>query len=126
AGESCTVFSFTELRGERRLCPGAPGSEVVTRVYEPAWGPIVPLQLEEGGRAVIPADYAQQLRGAMTDIADKTNVRLRFIGYTKNERLDRRTAIVYGDDIGLAAERARRAMQTIAREIGLQAEQAEH
>jgi hypothetical protein len=31
----------------------------------------------------------------MTDIADRTNVRLRFIGYTKNERLDRRTAIVY-------------------------------
>jgi len=118
--------SLTELPDEPRLCPGAPGSEVVTRVYEPAWGPIVPLQLEEGGRAVIPADYAQQLRRAMTDIADKTNVRLRFIGYTKNERLDRRTAIVYGDDIGLAAARARRAMQTIVQEMGLTPEQAEH
>ena len=118
--------SLTELPDEPRLCPGALGSEVVTRVYEPAWGPIVPLQLEEGGRAVIPADYAQQLRRAMTDIADKTNVRLRFIGYTKNERLDRRTAIVYGDDIGLAAARARRAMQTIVQEMGLTPEQAEH
>jgi hypothetical protein len=49
---------------------------------------------EQGGRAVIPADYAQQLRRAMTDIAGKTNVRLRFIGYTRNERLDRRTASV--------------------------------
>jgi hypothetical protein len=62
----------------------------------------------------------------MTDIADKTNVRLRFIGYTKNERLDRRTAIVYGDDIGLAAARARRAMDTIVQEMSLKTEQAEH
>jgi len=117
---------LTELPDEPRLCPGAPGTEVVTRVYDPPWGPIVPLQLEQGGRAVIPADYAQQLRRAMTDIADKTNVRLRFIGYTKNERLDRRTAIVYGDDIGLAAARARRAMDTLVQEMSLTAAQAEH
>jgi flagellar motor protein MotB len=117
---------LTELPDEPRLCPGAPGSEVVTRVYNPPWGTIEPLQLEQGGRAVIPADYTQQLRRAMTDIADKTNVRLRLIGYTKNERLDRRTAIVYGDDIGLAAARARRAMDTIVEEMGLTAAQAEH
>ncbi|HKQ14812.1 MAG TPA: OmpA family protein [Steroidobacteraceae bacterium] len=117
---------LTELPDEPRLCPGAPGTEVVTRVYDPPWGPIAPLQLEQGGRAVIPADYSQQLRRAMTDIAGRTNVRLRFIGYTKNERLDRRTAIVYGDDIGLAAARARRAMQTIVQEMGLTTEQAEH
>ena len=106
--------------------PGRAGTEVVTKVYDPPWGPIAPLQLEQGGRAVIPADYAQQLRRAMTDIADKTNVRLRFVGYTKNERLDRRTAIVYGDDIGLAAARARRAMDTIVQEMQLTAAQAEH
>jgi flagellar motor protein MotB len=117
---------LTELPDEPRLCPGAPGSEVVTRVYDPPWGPIAPLQLEQGGRAAIPADYAQQLRRAMTDIADRANVRLRFIGYTKNERLDRRTAIVYGDDIGLAAARARRAMDTIVQEMKLTPEQAEH
>lgn len=115
-----------ELPEEPRLCPGAPGSEVVTRVYDPPWGSIAPLQLEQGGRAVIPADYTQQLRRAMGDIADKTNVRLRFVGYTKNERLDRRTATVYGDDIGLAAARARRAMQTIAGEMSLTPTQAEH
>jgi flagellar motor protein MotB/predicted kinase len=115
-----------ELPEEPRLCPGAPGSEVVTRVYDPPWGPIAPLQLEHGGRAVIAADYTQQLRRAMGDIAEKTNVRLRFIGYTKNERLDRRTAMVYGDDIGLAAARARRAMDTIAQEMTLTPAQAEH
>jgi flagellar motor protein MotB len=117
---------LTELPEEPRLCPGAPGSEMVTRVYDPPWGPIAPLQLEQGGRAVIPADYTQQLRRAMSDIAEKTNVRLRFVGYTQNERLDRRTAIVYGDDIGLAAARARRAMDTIAAEMKLTPEQAEH
>ena len=68
----------------------------------------------------------EQLRRAMTDIADKTNVRLRFIGYTKNERLDRRTASVYGDDIGLSAARARRAMETIASRCSSTASQAEH
>src|SRR4029079_5365977 len=74
----------------------------------------------------MPAASSQQLRRAMTDIADRTNVRLRFIGYTKNERLDRRTAIVYGDDIGLAAARARRAMQTIVQEMALKPEYAEY
>lgn len=115
-----------ELPDEPGLCPDAPGSEIVTKVYEPSWGPIAPLQLEQGGRAVIPGDYTQQLRRAMTDISGKTNVRLRFIGYTKNERLDRRTATVYGDDIGLAAARARRALQAIAGQMNLAPSQAEH
>ena len=53
-------------------------------------------------------------------------MRLRFIGYTKNERLDRRTASVYGDDIGLSAARARRAMETIREQMQLPAAQAEH
>jgi hypothetical protein len=35
------------------------------------------------------------------------------VGYTRNERLDRRTALVYGDDIGLSASRARRAMEAV-------------
>src|SRR5262249_48956515 len=50
----------------------------------------------------------------------------RFVGYTKNERLDRRTAIVYGDDVGLSAARARRTMQQIQGELGLSDAQVEH
>ncbi|MDY6945257.1 MAG: OmpA family protein [Pseudomonadota bacterium] len=115
-----------ELPDEPGLCPDAPGGELVTKVYEPSWGPIAPLQLEQGGRAVIPADYTQQLQRAMADISDKNHVRLRFVGYTRNERLDRRTASVYGDDVGLAAARARRAMQTIAQQMKLAPTQAEH
>ena len=114
-----------ELPDEPQLCPDAAGSEMVTKVYEPSWGRIAPLQLEQG-RAVIPPGYTDDLRRAMTDISDKTNVRLRFIGYTKNESLDRRTASVYGDDIGLSAARARRAMATIKEQMQLSDAQAEH
>ena len=114
-----------ELPDEPQLCPEEDGAEVVTKVYDPPWGSIAPLQLQNG-RAIVAPGYTETLRRAMADVRDKTNVRLRFIGYTANERLDRRTATVYGDDIGLSAARARRAMETIREEMQLSAEQAEH
>ncbi len=113
------------LPDDPQLCPDAAGAEIVTKVYDPPWGRIAPLQLD-GGRAVVPAGYTEALRRAMADVADKTNVRLRFVGYTSNERLDRRTALVYGDDIGLSTARARRAMETVRDQLGLAPEQAEH
>ena len=61
----------------------------------------------------------------MDDISDKSHVRLRFIGYTGNKRLDRRTAAVYGDDIGLSMTRARRAMAVVSEQMGLTEGQAE-
>ena len=100
-----------ELPDEPQLCPGD-AEEVVTKVYDPPWGSIPTLELANG-QPIIPPGYAANLRRALTDIADRTNPRLRFIGYTKNERLDRRTASVYGDDIGLSAARARRAMDIV-------------
>lgn len=114
-----------ELPDEPQLCPDVDAAEVVTKVYDPPWGGIPILQLE-GGRPLIPAGFTETLRRAMADIAGKTHVRLRFIGYTGNERLDRRTAQVYGDDIGLSAARARRAMEAIREQMGLDAAQAEH
>ena len=114
-----------EMPDDPQICPNDGDAEMVTKVYDPAWGRIAPLELD-AGRAVISAGYTEQLRRAMTDIADKTNVRLRFIGYTKNERLDRRTASVYGDDVGLSAARARRAMETIREQMQLAPAQAEH
>ena len=62
----------------------------------------------------------------MTDIADRTNARLRFIGYTKNEQLDRRTASVYGDDIGLSAARARVARDILMKDPLLSGLRSEH
>ena len=64
--------------------------------------------------------WAGLLRRGLADVAGKTNARLRFVGYTRNERLERRTTLVYGDDIGLSAARARRAMEAIAADLQLE------
>ena len=113
-----------ELSDELQLCPDDV-DETVTRVYDPPWGTIPTIELANG-QPIIPPDYAANLRRALTDISDRTNARLRFIGYTKNERLDRRTASVYGDDIGLSAARARRAMDTLMKDPVLSGARSEH
>jgi flagellar motor protein MotB len=113
-----------ELSEEPQLCPNDV-DEMVTRVYDPSWGSIPTLELTNG-QPIIPAGLAASLRRALTDIADRTNPRLRFIGYTKNERIDRRTASVYGDDIGLSAARARRAMDSVMQDPVLAGARAEH
>src|SRR6266850_2074796 len=112
------------LPDEPQLCPDNV-DERVTRVYDPPWGSIPPLELANG-QPIIPPDYAANLRRALADITERTNARLRFIGYTKNERLDRRTASVYGDDIGLSAARARRAMDTLMQDPLLSGAHSEH
>jgi uncharacterized repeat protein (TIGR01451 family) len=114
-----------ELSDEFQACPDPDEGEVVTRVYDPPWGRIDSLQIEDG-EAVVPPGYAGALRRAMADIADRDHVRLRFVGYTENERLDRRTAAVYGDDIGLSAARARRTMEQVQSELGLSDAEVEH
>ena len=73
----------------------------------------------------MPAGLRGRLRRALADVEGKTNARLRFVGYTRNERLERRTALIYGDDVGLSAARARRAMEAIAAELQLAPSQAE-
>ncbi len=113
-----------ELPDEPQLCPEDAGAELVTRVYDPPWGSIEHVPFVDGTPG-IPAGYAAVLERALSDIADKTNPRLRFIGYTRNERLERRTASVYGDDIGLSASRARRVMDQLSAEMALDAAQAE-
>jgi flagellar motor protein MotB len=113
-----------ELSNEPQLCPDDV-DETVTKVYDPPWGSIPSLELANG-QPIIPPDYAANLRRALTDISDRTNARLRFIGYTKNEHLDRRTASVYGDDIGLSAARARRAMDILMQDPVLSGAHSEH
>ncbi len=113
-----------DLPDEPQLCPDAPGAETVTRVYDSPSGSIGPI-LFENGNPVIPDGYIDTLRRIMDEISDKTHVRLRFVGYTGNKRLDRRTAAVYGDDIGLSIARARRAMEAVSEQMGLAEGQAE-
>jgi flagellar motor protein MotB len=113
-----------ELPDEPQLCPNDV-EETVTKVYDPPWGSIPNIEFANGELIILP-DYAANLHRALTDIADRTNARLRFIGYTKNERLDRRTASVYSDDIGLSAARARRAMDILMKDPLLAGARSEH
>jgi flagellar motor protein MotB len=112
------------LGEEPQLCPDNT-QEVVTRIYDPPWGTIPTIALENG-QPVISPDLAATLHRALTDIADRPNVRLRFIGYTKNERLDRRTASVYSDDVGLSSARARRAKDAVMKDPSLSGARSEH
>ena len=113
-----------ELPDEPQLCPESTGAVMVTKIFDPPWGNIADLEFVDG-QPVIPAGYASDLSRALGDVADKTSARLRFVGYTRNERLARRTAAVYGDDIGLSASRARRAMESIATDMQLDESQRE-
>jgi len=113
-----------ELPDEPQLCPESTGAEMVTKIYDPPWGSVSDIQFVDG-QPVIPATHASDLARALGEIADKTNPRLRFVGYTRNERLARRTAAVYGDDIGLSASRARRAMESVATDMQLDETQRE-
>ncbi|HKV94173.1 MAG TPA: OmpA family protein [Candidatus Angelobacter sp.] len=113
-----------ELPDEPQLCPDDI-EETVTRVYDPAWGSIPDIKIENG-QLIVPPGYAENLHRALTEIADRTNARLRFIGYTKNEVLDRRTASVYNDDIGLSAARARHAMDILMKDPVLAGARSEH
>src|SRR5262249_15119590 len=70
--------SLQELPEEPQLCPGDI-QETVTKVYDPPWGSIPTLELENG-QPIIPPGFAANLRRAMTDIEGRTNARLRFIG----------------------------------------------
>ena len=113
-----------ELPDEPQLCPGDAGAEMVTKVYDPPWGRFEDIQFVDG-HPVIPAGLAGKLERGLRDVNGRTRPRLRFVGYTRNERLERRTAAVYGDDIGLSASRARRAMEQVAEDMGLESHQAE-
>ncbi len=112
------------LPDEPQLCPESTGVETVTRVYQASAGGIDPI-LFESGRPVVSEGYSALLQRAIDEVSEKANVRLRFVGYTGNKRLDRRTAAVYGDDIGLSMARARRAMTAVSERMGLAPEQAE-
>jgi len=113
-----------ELSSEPQLCPEAAGAETITRIYNSPSGAIPPIPYLNG-KPVIPDGYAARLRSILDEVKDKSNVRLRFIGYTNNERLDRRTALAYGDDIGLSTARARTVMENVKASLGLTPEQVE-
>lgn len=117
--------ALKELSPEPQLCPEAAAPEVVTRIHQSPHITIKPV-VYENGKPVLPPNYAADLASVMAEIKDRKRVRLRFVGTTANERLDRRTALAYGDDIGLSTARGRTVMDAVAKQLGLKPEQAEH
>jgi uncharacterized repeat protein (TIGR01451 family) len=113
-----------DLPDEPQICPEAASAETVERIYNPPEGDIPPVYFENG-QPVVPEGFVKRLQRALDDIKNEGNVRLRFIGYTSNKRLDRRTAMVYGDDIGLSTARARRAMELIRQQMNLTEKQVQ-
>ncbi len=113
-----------DLPDEPQICPDVTGAETVTRVYDSPSGSIAPI-LFKNGQPVISIEIIKRLRQTMAEVIDKSNVRLRFVGYISNERLNRRTAAIYGDDIGWSTARALRAMETVSEKMELTQEQAE-
>jgi len=113
-----------DLPEEPQLCPEDPDAETVTRVYRSPSGSIAPIIFKDG-KPVVPPGYTDHLRRIMNEISDKANVRLKFVGYTCNKQLDRRTASVYGDDVGLSMARARRTMGVVCEQMGFSEGEAE-
>jgi flagellar motor protein MotB len=115
---------FEQFSENAQACPESSASETVTLTYDPSTGPIRAVRYQDGD-PVIPKGYSEQLSRVLEEVGDKVNVRLGFIGYTSNERMDRRAAMVYGDDIGLSTARARRVMEIIQKQMGLTDKQVE-
>jgi outer membrane protein OmpA-like peptidoglycan-associated protein len=107
-----------DLPDEPQLCPDAAGAETVTRVYDPPVGRRRPDPVRQR-----PAGAAPRLhRAAGPDHGRDQRQGQRppaFCRLHGNQRLDRRTAAVYGDDIGLSMARARRAMAAVSDRMGL-------
>ncbi|MDH5766258.1 MAG: OmpA family protein, partial [Gammaproteobacteria bacterium] len=117
--------ALEELPDEPQVCPEQAAAETITRVYDPPSGNLPPVYFENG-KPVMPLNYQGQLAMILRSLEGKSNARLRFIGYTSNERLDRRTMLIYEDDIGLSAARARRVKELVMKEMSLTEEQVEH
>lgn len=116
---------FEQFTEDPQACPESAASETVTRTFDPLSGPLASIRFKQG-QPVLTEGYTERLARTLKEVDDKVNVRLSFIGYTSNQRLDRRTAMVYGDDIGLSTSRARRAMEMVKQEMGLSDKQVEY
>ncbi|WP_299582869.1 OmpA family protein [uncultured Microbulbifer sp.] len=107
-----------------QACPEAAAAETITIAHESLRGDIAPIRFDNGDPIITQAQLTQ-IRAAMGEIASKTNVRLSFIGYSENKRMERREAMVYGDDVGLSGARARRAMEQVKDLLDLEDAQVE-
>jgi outer membrane protein OmpA-like peptidoglycan-associated protein len=68
---------------------------------------VEPLRYEDDATA-LPGAFVERVRQALTNLGNKQNVTVRFIGYTDSEPLTGRTASIYGDHLALSKARAHR------------------
>ncbi|VAW50146.1 Flagellar motor protein [hydrothermal vent metagenome] len=116
---------FEQYTEDPQVCPESAASETVTLTYDPPSGPIRAIRFKDG-QPVVPEGFSEHLARIFKDVKDKAHARLSFIGYTNNERMDRRAAMVYGDDIGLSTSRARRTMEIVKQQMELSDKQVEY
>ena len=116
---------FEKYTADAQACPEAAAAETVTLAYDPPTGPIKPIFFKKG-QPIISDAYVQRLQKLLQEVSDKSHVRLSFTGYTNNERLNRRVAMVYGDDIGLSTARAKRVMEKIKADLKLDDKQVQY
>ncbi|WP_236250589.1 OmpA family protein [Microbulbifer sp. ALW1] len=107
-----------------QACPESAAAETITIAHESPTGDIAPIFINSGDPQISAAQLAQMQR-MMDEVAGKQHVRLSFIGYSDNQRMERREAMVYGDDVGLSFARAQKTMQAVQAHLGLSDDQVE-
>ncbi len=73
------------------------------------------------GRSDIRLEQVDVLRQTIESLKDKRNLRLHFIGHTDNQQLSARSRAKYGDNYGLALDRAQQVAEMFRLELGLPA-----
>src|SRR5580765_4308825 len=68
---------------------------------------VVPLRYEDDTTPISDA-FIQQVRQALTNLRDKQNLTVRFIGYTDDAPLSDRDERIYGNQLALSKARSRR------------------
>ncbi|GMG86401.1 flagellar motor protein MotB [Biformimicrobium ophioploci] len=105
-------------------CPESAAAETITIAHESPTGPLPSIRFVNGAPELTQSQLAH-IRNVMAEVESKANVRLGFVGYTDNKGLERREAMVYGDDLGLSRSRAQRAMALVQQGLGLTDSQVE-
>jgi len=85
----------------------------------------LPVVRFESGRSVIPEQDNEALQKLLDRLADKRNLRMRFIGHTDPQRLSQRTKALYGDNYGLGMKRAEEVGEIFGQRLNLGADQLE-
>ena len=105
---------------EPQVCPAGNSPDMIAQRYRPGGqDPIAPIAYRNG-KPEIDAAWEQQLKNLLAQLADQPNLRIVFAGYTDKTLLNRRGAIAYGDNWGLAEVRAKQVKEQVQKALNLQ------